>query len=399
MEEICLEEQDSNEVEIYLTTNEFKILKEKYSKQLNIYPTTKPDIFTISTKLKSYSGFIVLPRQIIIIKPKVKNASVLLMLTYAFKHLQLENEEISFPENKNIHQILIKILVKRIENLIEEGLNKSYTEVEENLPYIRGKIIITKQLQENMILKYRTFCRFPDLTFDIMENQIIKFTLYQIIKYHHLSGDLDKLVVKLYHALALVSLREITYADFSKIQYTRINDRYRSILKICEILLRNSSIEVDKLGNYESFAFLLDMNILFEDFVREYLKAELIEYNVQKEYDHLDIDHNIEIEPDIVIRKKGKAVLIIDTKYKILDSREIIKSDVSQILDYCLVYNIRNGILLYPKMEMEFYNEYSIKNIDIKIKVKTIDISNSVYLPHLVELINKISESIETNTV
>ena len=61
------------------------------------------------------------------------------MLTYAFKELKFSDEEISFPERKDFHEILIKILIKRLENLLEHGVLKSYAEIEENLPYVKGK--------------------------------------------------------------------------------------------------------------------------------------------------------------------------------------------------------------------------------------------------------------------
>lgn len=68
--------------------------------------------------------------------------------------------------------------------------------------------------------------------------------------------------------------------------------------------------------------------------------------------------------------------MIIDTKYKILDDKHVIRSDVSQVLDYCLVYKIKTGLLLYPKLTEIIDDSYQIKNTGIQIKVETINISS-----------------------
>jgi len=375
---LSLEEQDPSPKLVELNSVELRILMDNYSKYLEIYRTSDPDVFNISTRNRQYVGYIVLPDQNVIkISPKIKGASVLLMLAYAFKELEFADDEISFPENKNLHEILIENLKKRLEFLLEQGLHRNYDEIDENLPYVRGRIVLQQQLRQNLILKHRTFCRYAILTHDILENQIIKFTLSHVIRHHPMSQDLKKALIRIYRAFQLVSpIKEFNLAIFRSLQFNRLNQRYHAILRICEILIKNGSIGVDHPGEYESFAFLLDMNRVFEEFFREYLKKNL-GLSVAKEYDrHLDEGDRINLEPDIVIRKDRHPVLIIDTKYKIIDDNEIIRTDISQVLDYCLAYGIRNGLLLYPKLGREIHDDHKIINTNIRIKVETLDISS-----------------------
>jgi 5-methylcytosine-specific restriction enzyme subunit McrC len=105
------------------------------------------------------------------------------------------------------------------------------------------------------------------------------------------------------------------------------------------------------------------MNNLFEDFVREYLKESLTGYNVTKHHTHLDKNKELELKPDIVISKRRSNIMIIDTKYKILDERRP-QEDVSQILSYCLAEKAPIGLLIYPKFEEEIEKEYEIKNTE-----------------------------------
>ena len=70
---------------------------------------------------------------------------------------------------------------------------------------LKGRIILAHQLRHNMILKHKTYCRYADLTQDILENQIIKFTLFYVIKNHVVNEELKKLLIKLYQAFEFVS--------------------------------------------------------------------------------------------------------------------------------------------------------------------------------------------------
>jgi 5-methylcytosine-specific restriction enzyme subunit McrC len=76
-------------------------------------------------------------------------------------------------------------------------------------------------------------------------------------------------------------------------------------------------------GKYESFAFLIDMNRLFEEFIREYLKQSLKchGYTVEPGSIYLDEKEKIHLIPDIVISKNGSPIFIVDTKYKTLDDK------------------------------------------------------------------------------
>ncbi len=373
---LSLYEQVSENI-VNLTPREFSILQGDYSKYIEIYPTVNRDEFKISTL--QYVGCIVLPQHnVILINPKIDNARILLMLNYAFKELKLTDKEISFPENKEFHEILIKILTKRLEDLLQFGVLKSYTEIEENLPYVKGRILLIKQLRHNMILKHKTYCRYPELTQDILENQIIKFTLYHVIKHHTVNEELRKSLIRLFHAFEFVSMKAINLTSFVNLQFNRLNERYKPILTICKILLQNGSVDadalhaedLDALRTKESFAFLIDMDKLFEVFVREYLRRNLnpICLKVNKGYNRLCYDDEIELKPDIDIKKGNNTVLIIDTKYKILHDKEATRSDVSQVLDYCLAYNIK-------KLLLEDYDNWADEFIDYSNAVDYRDVS------------------------
>jgi len=58
------------------------------------------------------------------------------------------------------------------------------------------------------------------------------------------------------------------------------------------------------------------------------------------------------IRPDIVLKKHGKPVLVLDTKWKLLDTNEkhfgISQDDMFQMYVYTGILKCKNALLLYP---------------------------------------------------
>ena len=85
-------------------------------------------------------------------------------------------------EEETIFEYLVENFLKRIEKLCKRGISKNYYENEENLPFVRGKVLLRQNLLHNKLLKHRVFCSYSDFGSDNMENRLIKHTLYYIKK-------------------------------------------------------------------------------------------------------------------------------------------------------------------------------------------------------------------------
>jgi hypothetical protein len=116
-------------------------------------------------------------------------------------------------------------------------------------------------------------------------------------------------------------------------------------------------------GRQRCFAFLLDMNRLFEDFVTRWF-GELFQsslYRVLPQRRDRSILWNAElgrpykaIIPDLVVepRKEPGRYLPVDAKYKLYDERTISSSDIYQTFLYAYAYGqthvLPTALLLYP---------------------------------------------------
>lgn len=110
------------------------------------------------------------------------------------------------------------------------------------------------------------------------------------------------------------------------------------------------------------------MNVLFEEFIGEFIKREFYEsfnnISLQKSTEHFVSQKFVDdqrqgkafpLRPDIVFyEKEGDSTpkLIIDTKYKLLSANEtnegFSQSDLYQMFAYSQKYRCSNIVMIYP---------------------------------------------------
>ena len=103
------------------------------------------------------------------------------MIKYALELPEIGTDKLPINENDTFWEILVSIFLKKLEELFQRGLMSNYIEYEENLNLIRGKIDFKEHLLRNYNRKDRIYCRFDEFSQNILENQIIKTTLYKLI--------------------------------------------------------------------------------------------------------------------------------------------------------------------------------------------------------------------------
>ena len=112
------------------------------------------------------------------------------------------------------------------------------------------------------------------------------------------------------------------------------------------------------------------MEKIFEKYVGKYIKNSYLfkDYNVytqHSKYYLLESHNKFKLKPDIVMEKKD-SIIIMDTKWKILNNNNdnnfgISQNDLYQMYAYLKKYNSHKIILIYPKVnymkDMHFYFE------------------------------------------
>lgn len=282
------------------------------------------------------------------------------MLMYAYD-IKLENEDIASCKNEkhNILEVFIQLFAQRLFKEFGRGIYKEYITEQDNLTTLKGKYLINENLKYNHV-KNKIYCEFDEFSMNNTLNQFFLFALKSLLPY----TKNKKLLKQCELALDEVEDKQFDINTL-KINFHRLNLRYRDSFEFA-LLLLNKSIPLfakDK----KSFAFLFDMNMLFERFVGKMIQklepATLLQ--------SCDTYGDLILKPDIIVKD-----LIIDTKYKKLGAKNDIKRDDKfQMFVYGKNYHITNTMLLYPKHLEHFAYDLVLgeKGEEVKMKIKSLD--------------------------
>jgi 5-methylcytosine-specific restriction endonuclease McrBC regulatory subunit McrC len=397
---IQINEYNNREIEkldISFTDEEINIIENEYYNKLEIIFKRHGKLII---KTQQYVGYIILPNHIISIIPKIPKISFINMVKYALQIPELKSEEFEISEENNYYDILVLFLFQQLEILIQRGLNTGYKIYEENLNKVKGKILFKENLAINFNRPDKIFCLFSETSQDILENQIIKYVVYHLSQCYFIDESINAKLINYYNQLDSISLVPMSLDIFSTIEYTPLNEHYRTILKLCELLLKDSSIDEENIGEKTAISFLIDMNKLFEKSVVNILRETLPRidnkykiYEQKKEY--ADIQRELELRIDILITYNNKPSMILDTKYMEFDSKPS-SSHLAQMNLYSDIKKVKECGLIFPGTNKNIV--YSLEPIGLNLHILFFDIQAetqyefknkcNLFVNSLIEIIN-----------
>lgn len=139
----------------------------------------------------------------------------------------------------------------------------------------------------------------------------------------------------------------VTDDDFKSIEYTPLNQHYKTVLRLCELLVRDSALD-EEIGEKTAISFLINMNKLFEEFVGNLLTKKLDSYEVElQRTEHPEKNSKrLVIRLDIMINYNGVPIFLIDTKYQqFLGEAEV--SHLEQLSLYSNTTHVKDCALAY----------------------------------------------------
>ena len=297
-------------------------------------------------------------------------------------------------QSDTLLDILVRIFCKKVFYAVCRGIPRLYIENEDNFPSLRGRLDVMRQFSVNIASPQKLACKFDALSFDISLNQIVRATILKLLRLSR-SVDNRKILRQLeviYSDISDVPTRELRW---DLVTFDRSNQRWKEIISFARLFLLNIYQDTSS-GQSNGYALLFNMSALFEEYVSR-LSAQALsgtEFSVISQggnraclYWKDSKSHNT--RPDLIIRRSGSTVLIVDTKWKLIGSNEynaaseIDQKDVYQMMAYQQVYECQNTILLYPSCNNGLSEickrRYSVSkpNSLNKIIVSVFDISDS----------------------
>lgn len=306
------------------------------------------------------------------------------------------DKQIVMDDGEAFFDVIGQMFLQCLRELLKFGLSKRYIPSEENLRYLRGKILIKEQIKHNYIDHSRIFCHYSDLTFDNPENRVLLAALDALIHFIRFNEDLrmdlrsyEKRLIKDFN----IRLTDMALDYCDRINPDRINRRYNYVLRLSKLILMRAFIESTEKGKATGFNFLVNMNQLYESFLTEVFsetaRNESFTLNSQVTFENLAMledgtPSGIIVKPDVVINLESNKpkFIIIDFKYK----KDVNNAEYYQIIAYLLAVKRPGviGCLIYPKQgkNKEKPLIYVARNVDdkenndrIPIFVKFIDLN------------------------
>lgn len=321
----------------------------------------------LQVKSFSWIGVIRLSACTINIRPKYagNELGVLQMLDYAggFRALKQLAAPRQLPTSgTDLFDLLCHLLSQEVDALVRDGLLHDYTTEEDSLPVLRGSLRFREQATRRFGQLDVLECRFDEFHADVIENRLLRAGLIAGSRFSS-DKDVRRGLRRLEGAFADICEAGPPDGSFyrQRIVYGRRNERYRRAHELALLIL--DQLGVDDLyssSRTESFAFLLDMNVVFESFISAVIEEAFQEspwrVSTQKRIrsaikNRVTGKRYSSIVPDLVM-SSGMDHVPFDCKYKLYGSRKLSSADIYQsfLYAYALAEDIEHtrAGLIYP---------------------------------------------------
>ena len=331
----------------------------------------------------SWVGAVNIGDRSVIVRPKIPVDRVMFLMTYALDPRHWRNEAIDLTPDSDVLEAVALAFSRRTQRAIHRGLLRGYRREEDALSTVRGQIRFADQIGRRYGLTLPIEVAYDEYTEDIEHNRLLKTALHRLSHAQIRSMTVRQELRRLRSAFDMVQLGAYRRGVVPAIRYTRLDEHYRPAVELARLIIENSSLELFG-GKVSGASFLIDMNVVFEQFLYVALGEAL---NLTRDrWQHqarlkLDKGGSINMEPDLSwwASRPGGGTLprfVGDAKYKKLDTPGFRHADIYQMLAYCTAADLPSGLLIYADGEGE-PAKYRIDHAEKTIEVAALDLSGA----------------------
>lgn len=300
-----------------------------------------------------------------------------------FQQKLIKQSQISSIDTCNtpLLDVFMQMFCQELLEVCKKGIRHDYVAIEENRPYLKGKLLFGGQIRHNLVHKERFYTSSDEYIADIAPNRLIKSTL-ELIHSKATSHATLTLINQCLEIFEEIPSSGNIEGDFLSCTSSRHFSYYDNLLEWCKLFLQGNSFSAYS-GESKAYALLFPMEKLFESYVAHMLKQNNPNTTIhaQSSSQHLLYTKNnsplFQLKPDLLFEiKEGekKRKIIADTKWKPLKNAEdkkhgIAQSDLYQVFAYAHYHQAQEVWLIYPKLyEQNDREEGEIKKIIKNLK-------------------------------
>ena len=367
-----------------LSVNERDILKESLP-SLTIEPALGENgIYQITPS--SVVGALAIGDLSILIRPKIGIPKLLSLACYALGALKPhEKRQFDFEEDvETLPDTLAIALASAARTAFAHGLLHGYRTEEEALLTVRGRIRFEDQLRRRYGMPIPVEVRYDEFTDDIMENRLVKAAIARLGEMSIRSSRARRGLAWTAAMLENVTHVSIDPTDVPEVTIDRLNEHYRGVVGLSRLILQNCAFEANR-GSVRAIGFVMNMNVLFQEFLTVALREELRlsdrvfcsddQLKGQRRI-YLDDKRSVKLEPDLTWWDGRECVFVGDAKYKVADGGSR-NADLYQLLAYTSALDLPGGMLIYAQGEAEPVN-HEVRHIRKQLEIVALDLSGSL---------------------
>jgi 5-methylcytosine-specific restriction enzyme subunit McrC len=267
-------------------------------------------------------------------------------------------------QKETLLDILIRLFADRLLAEARRGLPRAYMAQEEDLPALRGRLDVIRQFTHHAVRPDRLACRFDSLMPDTPLLRVMKACVL-MLRRHARALETQRRLDDLRLLLAEVSDVPANALPWTQVRIDRTNRRWETLFGLAKLFLKREWQRTNhdaKAG--QGITLLFAMNDLFEAYVAALARRALmgsdltvhsqggLRYCLMEEGE--GGRERFQTAPDILIKRNGQTLMVIDTKWKMIGrnpedkKRGVSQSDVYQMMAYARLYRCRDVMLLYP---------------------------------------------------
>ena len=283
-----------------------------------------------------------------------------------FRHIKTANADL-VAERMPLLEVFIQQFLMAVGSLVKRGLRSDYVTRQDNLFALRGRLLVARQISQNLVRRDRFFTEHDEFSQDRPENRLIHSALRHVLTLCR-SQESQRVARELGFVFADVPLSVDVVLDIQRIRLDRGMGYYEPALDWAKLILQGLS-PITGMGKHHAPSLLFPMEAVFEAYVKKHLARQLRDDFVLKEHASSQylVEHDAKrwfrLKPDFLVKQKQKQTthLVLDTKWKLLDSKknngrdkyQLSQADFYQLYAYGHHYLDAGGeiVLIYPKTD------------------------------------------------
>ena len=387
MRTIQLREGESSRVDALLDSRQLEILRRA---KIDVRPASATGLQPGTAwefRAGNYIGVFRCGDVNVVIRPRIPIDRVMFMVGYSLSSGDWSPSQLRLSPGDDVLEAIVPAFVRLTQHAIRRGLLQGYRTREESSTALQGRIRLADQVKVRFGLPLPAEVVYDDFTEDIEENRLLKTAIVLLWQMPIISRESRRDLGALRPAFISVSSGSYRPGMVPPVNYTRLNQRYRPAVELARLIIGSSLAEFSP-GDNPGASFLVDMDRVFENFLRTALRqtlrlseSEWPDRSSAARSLHLEEGGLLQVHPGLSWWRGRRCLFVGDARYALpaggsgtADARQ---TDIYRMLAYCAAAGLPSGLLVYASGGSPDAAVHRIRNTGKAIEVVSIDVEGS----------------------